>query len=103
MLICQFLEELLVHVYAVGHDHTRIASHRLTHQAHPFPTKADMPLGQVLTDRIAEAAPGKDLAQPGHRLQAAYPVKIGLTSGYRRLTVSNPWNTRFRIHFSRMI
>ena len=31
VLIYQFLEESLVHTYAVGHDHTRISDHRLTH------------------------------------------------------------------------
>jgi hypothetical protein len=75
VLIYQFLEELPIHSYAVGHDHTRIPDHRLTHQAHTFPAKASVPLGQILTDRIAEAAPGKDLAQPGHRLQAVHPGK----------------------------
>jgi hypothetical protein len=32
-------------------------------------------LGQILTDRIAEAAPRKRLAQPDHRLQTAHPGK----------------------------
>jgi hypothetical protein len=62
LTLTPFLEELLVHIYAVGHDHTRIPGRRLTHQAHPFPAKADMPLSQVLADRIAKAAPGEDLA-----------------------------------------
>jgi len=65
VLIYQFLEELLVHLYAVGHDHTRIPGHRLTQQAHPLSAKANAPLSQVLTDRVAEAAPGEDLAQRG--------------------------------------
>jgi hypothetical protein len=71
VLIYQFLEKLLIHSYAVRHDHARIAGHRLTHQAHSLSAKADVPLSQVLTDRVAETAPGEDLAQPGHRLQAA--------------------------------
>jgi len=62
VLIRQLLEELLVHLYTMRHDHTRIPGHRLTHRAHPFPAEADVPLGQVLADRIAEAAPGEDLA-----------------------------------------
>jgi hypothetical protein len=61
VLIRQFLEELLVHVYAMGHNHAWVSGHRLTRQAHPFPAEADVSLGQVLADRIAEAAPREDL------------------------------------------
>jgi hypothetical protein len=62
MLVRQFLKELLTHSYAMRHDHARIAGHRLTHQAYAFPAEADVPLGQVLTYRVAETAPGEDLA-----------------------------------------
>jgi hypothetical protein len=40
----------------MGHDHTRISGHRLTYQAYPFSTETNVPLGQILTDRISALA-----------------------------------------------
>jgi len=55
VLIYQFLQELLIDCYAMRHNHAWISGHCLTHQAHTFPAEADVPLGQVLADRITEA------------------------------------------------